>query len=208
MALGIRLLIHLRDQGMNLVRAVKTQMRLVDIERWKQVGRTKPLWDDRNVIIAKLIPPGTSFVDIGCGAQTLRSYADPTCKYQPVDVVKHDESVWVWNFNAEAFPHPEARFDVAVCSGVFEYSTDPHAFLKTVSHLAPRLILSFAGIDDVSSTLDRRASGWTNDMSQAELRSALDALGGSYTVAAQWREQVVYDISFPPHRTNANSQPR
>lgn len=176
-------------------RATRAALGIPDLARWRRVGSEIPSWDERNARIGAMIPASSAVVDIGCGAQTLRRHLPAGCRYQPVDVIQHDPGVWVWDFNEGPFPRQDARFDVVVCSGVFEYARAPERFLREVAALAPRVILSFSSRDDVPSTLQRRAAGWTNDLSAGELEKLVASVGLRSHKAGSWERQTIYELT-------------
>ena len=50
---------------------------------WSDVGNR---WPSRIAAVAALIPPGSSVLDIGAGAQGLRNALPPSCAYTPADL--------------------------------------------------------------------------------------------------------------------------
>src|SRR5215212_8584783 len=91
-----------------------------DIPRWMRTTRERPRWDERNRMVAAYVPPGSSVLDLGSGAQTLADHLPPGCTYQPSDVVP-GPGVLLCDLDAGRWPRIEGRFDVAICSGVLEY---------------------------------------------------------------------------------------
>ena len=114
------------------------------VKRWEETAKTKPPWDERNILISKFIPPGTSIIDIGSGAQTLREYLPTGCRYQPVDLVHSSEDVIFANFNKGKIPQIDKTFDIAICSGILEYILDPKFFITTIKNWASTVFLSYA----------------------------------------------------------------
>lgn len=201
MALGLgrlgirRRFTRLLDQCKLVASAVRSALRLTDYTRWRRNGQETPVWDDRNDIIGSLVRDGASVLDIGCGAQTLRSRIPSTCSYQPCDIVEHEPGVWVWNFNKGPFPHLDRHFDYVVSSGVMEYARDPKVYLQSLAGLGEEVLLSYATLEGVPSAFDRRASGWFNDLEREELEGLFRSLGLNWEHIALWQTQDIYRLS-------------
>jgi 2-polyprenyl-3-methyl-5-hydroxy-6-metoxy-1,4-benzoquinol methylase len=114
-------------------RAFVTLMVRTKVRQWRRVAFAgRPSWDERNKIIAGFIPAGSSVLDIGCGAQTLKQHLPPGCKYQPCDIIKSSPEVIFCDLNGGIYPETRERFDYVVCSGVFEYVRRPQEFLNKI----------------------------------------------------------------------------
>jgi hypothetical protein len=164
----MRLAASLRRFAMILVTlTVRTHTR-----RWKKVASGgPPPWDQRNERIASLIPPGSSVIDLGCGAQTLRTYLSEGCFYQPCDLVQSSPDVIVCDFNQGQYPKSTRRFTHVVCSGVLEYIRDHRRFLEEASRLGDTLILSYNLRLPDQSRFTRMTNNWINHFSRSELES-------------------------------------
>lgn len=151
---------------------------------WQKVAAAgPPTWDDRNKIIAGFIPPGSSVLDVGCGAQTLKLYLKPGCRYQPCDVVKSTPDVIFCDFNAGAYPHISEQYDYVVCSGVFEYIRNPEEFLRRIPFLGRSTILSYNLFKPGDSKIARLANGygWLNHFTREELQNLFRDIGLDWT---------------------------
>jgi hypothetical protein len=164
----MRLATYLRRLAMILVTlTVRTHTR-----RWKKVATAgPPPWDMRNEQIASMIPPGSSVIDLGCGAQTLKSYLPQGCFYQPCDLVSSTPDVIVCDFNEGQYPAVTRRFTHVVCSGVLEYVRDHRRFLEEASQLGDTLILSYNLRLPDQSRFTRMTNNWINHFSRSELES-------------------------------------
>lgn len=161
--------------------------------RWHHVARAgAPPWDDRNRVIASLILPGSSVLDIGSGAQTLRTHLHPQCTYQPCDIVKSSEDVIVCDFNAGNYPQTARLYDYAVCSGVLEYMRDPDDFIGHASQLARRVLISYNPLRRGESKLARLRNNWINHLTQEELEQMFARNGLRWELAASIEQQCVY----------------
>lgn len=162
--------------------------------RWKKVAFSgRPPWDMRNEKIAGFIPDGSSVIDLGCGAQTLRDHLGPSCSYQPCDLVKSTSDVIVCDFNAGAYPAVGKRFTHVVCSGVLEYIQDHHKFLKLSSSLGDNLVLSYNLRLPGDSKLQRMTNNWINHFSRVELESIFgEALLSAECLDTSETGEVIY----------------
>jgi hypothetical protein len=153
-----------------LAAAARTTMRRTDFSRWQRNASETPSWDERNVRIAALIPDNCSVLDLGAGAQTIRRYLKPNCRYQPCDLVKSSPDVLVCDFNRGRFPQLNGeRFDYVICSGVLEYIRKPQDFLNRIRDYGTNFFITYNVRRDGDSILDRLAAGWVNHMILTEL---------------------------------------
>lgn len=140
--------------------------------RWKKVATAgPPPWDRRNETIASMIPAGSSVLDLGCGAQTLKTHLPEGCFYQPCDLVQSTPEVIVCDFNQGQYPHVSRAFTHVVCSGVLEYIRDHRRFLQEVSQLGDTLILSYNLRLPDQSRFTRMTNNWINHFSRSDLES-------------------------------------
>ncbi len=117
-----------------------------------------------------LIAPGSSVLDLGCGAMTLRSVLPPTCRYVPADLVARSEDTVVVDLNQGQFP--PGAFDVATLLNVLEFLHEPDQVLARCRAAAGVLILSY-DLAGASNAPARRARGYFNDFSEAQLDALL-----------------------------------
>lgn len=138
--------------------------------RWARVAAAgKPTWDRRNEIIAGFIPPESSVLDLGAGAQTMRTHLHPSCEYQPCDLVKSSPEVILCDFNAGQYPPSSLRFSHVICSGVLEYMREPSVFMKNISICGDNLLLSYNPLHQGVSLVQRMKNHWCNHLQQSEL---------------------------------------
>ena len=139
-------------------------------KRWEKVAYAgQPEWDLRNKKLVSFIPSGSSVIDIGCGAQTLKQHLPVGCSYQPCDLVKSSPDVILCDFNANHYPKVDRQFTHVVCSGVLEYIRDPDRFLNEISSLGGTVILSYNLRLPGDSKLQRMTNNWVNHFSQLDL---------------------------------------
>lgn len=147
-------------------------------KRWEKVAvGGRPAWDARNVKIASFIPAGSSVLDLGCGAQTLKGHLRPGCEYQPCDLVQSTPDVMVCDFNAGLYPKVDKIYTHVVCSGVLEYIHDHLRFLRVISSFGPTLILSYNLCRPSDSKFNRMANNWVNHFSDLDLRKVFEEAG-------------------------------
>jgi hypothetical protein len=170
--------------------------------RWKKVSQNPdPHWDWRNKIISGLVPPGSSVLDLGCGAQTLRRHLDPTCRYQPSDVIISTPDVIFCDFNAGVYPDVSEVYDFVICSGVFEYIRKPEEFLKRVPRLARTMIFSYSPAVPGQSRLHRLSVNWVNHFTRPEVEAFFDRMG------LAWEAVYTHDQAETIYRIQLKNQP-
>jgi hypothetical protein len=147
------------------------------VRRWQKVARDpEPVWDERNRIIADFIAAGSTVLDVGCGAQSLKKHLKAGCEYQPCDLIKSTPDVIVCDFNAGIFPEITTTFDYVVCSGVFEYMREPRKFLELVPTFGKVTLMSYHPFIRQGSKWQRLAANWVNHFSEEELLRLFDAV--------------------------------
>jgi len=146
--------------------------------RWARVAVAGwPAWDRRNEIIAAHVPPCSSVLDIGAGAQTLRAHLHPSCRYQPCDLVQTSPEVILCDFNAGQYPALSDRYSHVICSGVLEYVRSPKDFLQRVSRYGNELLLSYNPLQEGGSIIKRMTNNWCNHSSRLELEALFSEVG-------------------------------
>jgi hypothetical protein len=163
---------------------------MTDIPRWTALAHqpTSP-WLPRLRLLAEHVAPGEIVIDVGAGGRSLRSLIDPSCLYIPVDCVPG--SPVFYDFN-EYDPTPRLSGNVAVMSGVLEYTNNPSSALVTVLRWAPRVLLSYAPSigDDVQA---RKRSGWVNHFSAEKLEQCVSSISSSHRALGVWEDQILYE---------------
>jgi hypothetical protein len=180
-------------------RACATLVVRTKIRQWRKVAAAgTPLWDERNRLIAGFIPAGSSVLDVGCGAQTLKLHLKSGCQYQPCDVVKSSADVIFCDFNAGVYPDVKNCFDYVVCSGLLEYIRRPREFLPGISRLGRAVILSYNPLLPGDSKLARLGNdlGWVNHFKKEELEALFDELGLKWTLLhTDQLKYVIYSLT-------------
>ncbi|WP_162527448.1 class I SAM-dependent methyltransferase [Casimicrobium huifangae] len=162
--------------------------------RWAKVAVSgMPSWDSRNRIIGTYILPGSSVIDLGCGAQTLKKHIATDCIYQPCDLIKSTPDVIVCDFNKGDYPNVGKKFDYVVCSGVLEYIRDSKMFLKKIWSLGDTVILSYNPRILGVSVISRMTNNWINHYSRSELEALFVELGVNwYLKNKSQNEELIY----------------
>lgn len=145
-----------------------------DIERWEKLSKSEdnPSWHKRNDIIAKLIPEGSSVLDVGAGNRDLQRKLNAPSAYQAVDCVGDAEHTVILDFNdlesgEVTLPF---RYDIAVCSGVLEYLVDARVLLRFVTSNADFTILTYVFVEN-RITANDTVNGWVPGLSRVQLTS-------------------------------------
>jgi hypothetical protein len=165
-----------------------------DYARWEKTARETPMWDERNKLIASLIPENVSVIDVGAGNMTLRSLIPASCRYQSVDCVKVADDTLLVDFNKGILPEIEGSFDLAICSGVMEYVESPKDFLRIVTGWANLVILTYATLDANPGIGNRRQLGWFNDLSYMDLIKLISEEKIFMRHVATWQGQVIFEL--------------
>jgi hypothetical protein len=147
-----------------------TPWQKTDYRRWRNNPQAIPSWDDRNRRVAALIPDGSRVIDIGAGAQTLKTYLGGKCRYQPCDLVKSSSDCLLCDFNKNLYPEVAGTYDYVVISGVLEYVKEPRVFLSNTLRYGEATILTYSPWDGTfASKLRRISAGWINHLRSCDL---------------------------------------
>ena len=167
---------------------------------WRKIAFAgRPPWDERNKIIAGFIPAGSSVLDIGCGAQTLKQHLPPGCKYQPADLVKSSPHVILCDLNQGLYPDIREKFDYVVCSGVFEYVRRPEEFLRKIPVFGRSVLMSYCPLYPGDSKLQRLGNGygWINHFKKEELEALYDQMGLNWRVLHSDKQKyLIYLVTY------------
>jgi hypothetical protein len=158
-------------------------------ERWLDSQALDESWDERSMLMARRIAAASRVVDVGAGAQALRSALPAGCIYLPVDLVSRTPDTIVCDLNHEAAPTLSA--DYLVASGLIEYIIDVPRLITWMASVAPNIVVSYEGADGQRRSY-RRKAGWLNDYTNGEFRELLACHGLAVTESATWRQQSIY----------------
>ncbi|MED6312159.1 MAG: methyltransferase domain-containing protein, partial [Pseudomonadota bacterium] len=102
--------------------------------------------------------------------------------YTPVDLVRFSKTTVLADLNDNGFP--EGEWDCALALALLEHIHDVPALLTKVRSSCQRLICIYVCQEDVGEVEVRRANGFFNDFSRAELRGFFEAAGWRVAVSA------------------------
>ena len=159
---------------------------------WNNIAeKDSDYWKECNQCVASFISPGSSVIDLGCGAQSLKKYLRD-CEYIPCDIIKRTEDTLYCDFNADIYPEFNKLYDFLVCSEVLEYVLDMNIFLDYISKMAKNLILTYDAVKKRGSYKGRRKRGWVNDYTEYELEEMFYYKGLRMLDCTVWKNQVIY----------------
>jgi hypothetical protein len=169
-------------------------------KRWQRVAHEGPApWDFRNEKIASFIPPNSSVLDLGCGAQTLRKHIISPSYYQPCDLIKSTDDVILCDFNSAIYPEFRQKFSHVIVSGVLEYIIDYRNFIKFAVQCGDKLIISYNLLIDGSSKAQRMTNNWVNHLSRNQLESYFHELGLEIVCLHFYESsEIIYCLSKKP----------
>ena len=149
---------------------------MTNVARWNNAASLSPDWAARAQFISRLLPPGLSVLDIGCGGMDVERFVSPK-EYIPVDIAARDGRTIVLDLNAEPLPEDLlARPDVVVALGVLEYVEDVDRVLAAVARAGKPFLFTYCVVERNVGT-DRRADDWINDFTEADLTAKARAAG-------------------------------
>jgi hypothetical protein len=184
------------ESSAKLVRALSTRWLVrfggTDRRRWRRIANFHDAWSTRHELMATWIRPGDVVIDLGSGPRRFAVHLPPACRYVPVDLVSRGPGSVVRDLNRE--PLPDLRGDFVVMSGVLEYIHDLPRFLAGTVRLAPRAAASYACAETFSDLRARRANGWVNQCTEAELRRMLATAGWEVLEDVEWSNQHVFHL--------------
>jgi hypothetical protein len=179
--------------------APRPKAAVTDVARWERTAHEVPAWDARNAIIGSYVLPGSTVLDLGAGAQTLRQHLDHSCGYQAADIVP-GQGVLHCDLNAGELPEVEERFTYVVLSGVAEYLMDVEAALASIRPLGQRLLVSYATREKDGDIAPRTRQGWLSHLTAKEFEAVLTALDLPWVRLDRWHGQNIYFAWLPSAR--------
>lgn len=168
-----------------------------DLARWGDETNLSARWDSRTAMMARLVPPGSKVLEFGAGRLTLKDHLPRGCTYTASDLFPREGIALVCDLNAHPFPKVPSH-DVVFLAGVLAYVWDLPALVRFLSGIAGTVIASYPGTDLTPGTLARRANGWVNDLSFAELEKIFEEHGYAREGCERWERQHVYKFTKRP----------
>jgi len=115
--------------------------------------------------------------------------------YQPADIVSRDNRTILCDLNAGKLPDVPA--DVVALLGVIEYCHAPAVIFAALASRWGRLVMSYNPAD-LDNGRDRRAHGWFNDLTSAQLTGLAGEAGYRLTaMVAHGERERIYSFSMP-----------
>ena len=180
---------------MKLLRAVKNILRIragrTDLTRWGTAKNLSPTWDERARLMAAYARPGERVIDFGAGTMALKTALPAGCVYTATDLVARVEGMIAVDLNQLPLP-PLGNHDIGVFSGVCEYLHNVPAVFAAVRPILKRMAVSYSILENVPQKVRRRANGFANDYTEAELRALLEKTEFEVLDRDEWREQVLF----------------
>lgn len=168
-----------------------------DLDRWGDETNLSARWDSRTAKMARLVPPGSKVLEFGAGRLTLRDHLPPGCTYTASDLFPREGISLVCDLNARPFPKVPPH-DVVFLAGVLAYVWDLPALVRFLTGIAGTVVASYPGTDLTPGTLARRANGWVNDLSFADLEKIFEEQGFVRESCERWERQHVYKFTKRP----------
>jgi hypothetical protein len=107
---------------------------------------------NRNMNVAKVIPEGSSVLDLGGGFCGLYRFIK-NCRYLSLDLKLWTDMTVEADFNKGIFPNV-GRFQFLVCQGIMEYLEEPMEFLEKIKKYGDTMILTYKpGCTDLSKQI-------------------------------------------------------
>jgi len=135
---------------------------------WRDIEYFDPAWEERVVLLARMIKRKGRLVDYGCGQQYLRKHLPSEIQYIPVDYTSRSPDTIVADFNKS--PYPKIDGEIAFISGFLEYMQDASAYIKHIKRLSyQEIIMSYCTIESVSALEERTKLGWKSHLTLKNL---------------------------------------
>jgi pyruvyl transferase EpsO len=148
-----------------------------DVARWSNERNLgDDIWKYRSERAARFVPAGSRLLDIGCGRMAIEQFLPRDCIYIPHDVVARDARTRVHDLNKNDRPDFEGATHISAL-GVLEYLNEPEAFWQWLGKARARVIFSYVTLNPSFPAQRRRALGWFNDLTRAEIVAMADRAG-------------------------------
>ena len=133
-----------------------------DLSRWSDPQNADGAKDhSRSRFVGKLIPPGSSVMDIGCGAMAFSKYLPEGCSYACADLHERSPDCQVVDLNKGEFP--KGKWDCIVFLGVLEYVFDVESVLRNAIQASKKVYVDYSS-EHLMEASARRSCGWVSDL--------------------------------------------
>jgi len=153
-----------------------TALRKSDYKTWGKAENLRPDWDERTLLLARLIPENSSVIEFGAARLTMKELIPSSCSYTPSDLVDRGEGTIVLDLNAAQLVNL-GKFDVAVFGGVLEYVFDVPRAARFAADICTVVIFSYViGGKNVDNGY-RLVHGWVNNYTAVEIEQVFKDAG-------------------------------
>ena len=189
-----------------MLRVFTTLVKRTDRERWSDPRNIYASWEPRTKMVAALVPDNSRVIEFGAAKRLLEKYLDPSCTYQPSDVVDRGPGTLVCDLNERPLPDLGVdAYDVAVIIGVLEYVRDVPAVLDWLAQYVSFFVVTYAcakvsGKSPLAfvQKIARLRHGWVNSYREEEFRSLFIERGFKLVHDDNWENQRVFAFSRRP----------
>lgn len=179
---------QIRNSSITILRKIRNGS---DYKRWSKTVSLMPEWDSRTKRLGEFVLPGWSVIEFGAGRMVLKDSLPLGCSYTPSDIVDRGEGTIVCDLNHSVLPD-FLPYDVAIFSGVLEYVNDVPRLIFHLSNRSNVIVASYAVTDYNNNLINRRASGWVNDLSSNEFIKIFRTAGYFLKKKERWHNQELY----------------
>jgi hypothetical protein len=162
-----------------------------DYSRWANQDELQKNWDERTLLISKLVSDDSKVIEFGSGNGVLRKYLPSGCTYQGSDLVKRFPDLIVCDLN-EGINFSLREFDTAIFSGVLEYVYDLDRIFSQLKEEIGTVIMSYCCKD--LSTVNRLKMGWLSDFERKDLENTFFKNGFKIIEYMEWKGQSIYKL--------------
>jgi len=181
----------LRRVGTACTTSARRWLRATHRSRWSHEQSLYAGWNERAEVVASLIPPAATVLDLGAGRGALAGHLPAGCRYLEADLVPRNAATLVCDLNANPLPVLPPH-DVAVLAGVLEYLHEPERLLRELARMGSQVVASYAlAVPGARSWLARRSQGWFNDFTSEELSELYRGAGFRVAEETVWRGQRI-----------------
>ncbi len=148
--------------------------------------------DELTRLLATVITPNSSVLDVSAGAKTLARHLPAGCEYLPIDVAPSRADTLFADLGAGRLANLPHAYDYVISNGVMEYVRPVGYFLNQVARWGRTVILAYPTTDLTPDFASRQRSGWANHLSGRELTRQFRRQGLRVTSRTRWRELDIF----------------